>query len=222
MKITIAVANHKGGCGKTSLSMLLSSTLSNETYRVAVVDLDPQGSAGLWSQAGQGQFPAQVVPATADTLKAVLKGLDVDLVILDCPPSSTAPETLAAIDCADLIVVPALPSSLDYWATDALAIAVLLRRPSVPRLVVLNQQNYTNLATELTQVFRQTWTGEKSQADDAGTTVAEHSLGDRIVYREAAARGLGIRQLPGRPNKEALNELDALAVEVLKTAIRAK
>jgi len=221
MKLTVVVANHKGGCGKTSLSLLVASTLASETFRVVVIDLDPQGSAGMWAQAGQGKFPAQVVPATAETLDAVLKALDVDLVIIDCPPSSTAPETLAALDRADLIVVPSLPSTLDYWATDAMNIAALLRRPTVPRLVVLNQQNHTNLAAELTEVFRRTWTGP-SAANDAGITVAQASLGDRTVYREAAARGLGVKQLPGRTNHEAVAELDALAVEILTTAIRAK
>ena len=105
MKLTLPVCNHKGGSGKTTTAMLLAANLSSDTYRVAVVDTDPQASAQLWAQAGEGRFPAHVVGSNADNLPAVLTSLaDYDAVVIDCPPSSTAAETLAAVDVADLVV----------------------------------------------------------------------------------------------------------------------
>lgn len=176
-----------------------------------MVDLDPQASARIWSAAGQGRFPARVVPATADTLATVLAGLgDVDAVLLDCPPSSTAPETLAALDIADLVVVPCGCSPLDYWATEAMHIAVELRRPSVPCLVVLTQTGHTKLSLEMAGHIRTTW------------ATARASLAARTVYREAAVHGMGLRQMPGRTNHEAVTELDPLSVEILTNAIRSK
>jgi len=44
---TIAVANQKGGCGKTITSINLSAFLAREERRVLLVDMDPQGHATL-------------------------------------------------------------------------------------------------------------------------------------------------------------------------------
>jgi chromosome partitioning protein len=210
MQIRIAVANHKGGSGKTSTTMLVAANLGSDLYKVAVVDLDPQGSATLWAQASEGRFPAHVVPAKGDTLANVLKGLkDFDAVLMDCPPSSTAPETLAALQVATLVVIPCGPSPLDYWATDALCNVADLRVPDVPRLVVVNQAANTTLARDMAGHIEKTW------------PTARARLGSRTVYREAAALGLGLRQLPGRANRDAIAELDALSLEILTTAMKA-
>src|SRR3569832_1528317 len=86
----IALASSKGGVGKTTLTMNLAAGLSRRG-RTVVVDADPQQSAG---QSGRVHR----------------------YVVVDCPPSFAAPQTQAALQQADLLLVPMQPSPVDLWA----------------------------------------------------------------------------------------------------------
>ncbi len=82
----VAIANSKGGVGKTSLTTTLAGLSAAAGYRVLVVDLDPQGNAGEdlgYTGRGEGDGGAGTVAAIAAgmplqvTIAEVRDGVDV-------------------------------------------------------------------------------------------------------------------------------------------------
>jgi chromosome partitioning protein len=204
---TIAVANSKGGVGKSTVAMLLAGALS-ANLRTVVADSDPQGTASLWS--GAGTFPAPVVPVTDNALNT-LRALatEFQVVIVDCPPNVDSPLLRAALDAATLLLIPCAPEPADVWATKILLELCRVQYPNLAVRVVLNK---VPVATALS---RDTLAGVTAEE----WPLAKAQLGLRTAYKEAMALGGTIDSVKGKGGRQARDELQALALETVMTAM---
>ena len=123
--VRISVVNTKGGVGKTTTSMMLAMAAHRAGHDVEVWDADPQGSATLWAMTSEDAgepLPFEVRAANVAQLRRVESSgrvPDADMIIIDTPPGDPA-VVQAAIDVADLVVIPTLASGLDIqrvWPT---------------------------------------------------------------------------------------------------------
>ena len=116
----IVVANLKGGTGKTTIAVNLACSLSR-SRDVLLVDADQQGSSLAWAEYDGLPVEVRALPlenprGAQGWQKKVLKEADKLAVVVDCPPHLQG-ATQAAINIADLVVVPVTPSRADVLAT---------------------------------------------------------------------------------------------------------
>jgi chromosome partitioning protein len=112
----VAVANGKGGVGKSTTTVNLAGILG-EGMRVLVVDSDPQESATWWMERSEEPGVVDVVQETDPrTLGRVREVGGYDLVLVDTQPALRAEALRAVIGAADYVVLPSPPATLDIVA----------------------------------------------------------------------------------------------------------
>jgi chromosome partitioning protein len=221
MPIIIAIANQKGGCGKTTTTMNLAGCFHRAKYSVLVVDADPQASATVWSLArGQGSLPFEVRPARQFKWRfAALEQAEEDLVLVDCPPGMTEQDdaakfTRSVLRGADAILVPLRPSTLDFSAAT-----------SFVRYLVREKATETRVAV-LINARRNTLLGRQAQDQAAtlfapieGAIVLNTTIGDRTAITEVSGSGKTI--VDYLPSLAAVSEYVNLTKEIISWLTRA-
>jgi chromosome partitioning protein len=114
MKI-VAIAMQKGGVGKSTLTRSLAVAAVESGLNVLVIDMDTQQSTKQWSDRRESTLPL-VQFATEIDLAKMLSRAEVagcDLVLIDTPPARST-EAPAAVEAADLVLMPCTPDIEAY------------------------------------------------------------------------------------------------------------
>lgn len=205
----VAVVSQKGGAGKTTVVMQMAGGFAEVGRRFAIADLDPQESAMRWSElaeaAGAGIPRAGVVGGgqAADDLRTMARtGC---LVLADCPPSIEHPHTLAALQVADLVLVPVVPSPTDIWssrAVERLILRIQQQRPALRAFLLPNRVQRTRLAGEIVDFMH-----------GFALPVLRAALAQRNAFAESALAGGSVFQL-GKAAESAQQEVRGLVEAV--------
>jgi chromosome partitioning protein len=118
----VAVANLKGGSGKSTVAVHLAGALAERGHRVALLDADPQRTAFLWARRVGLPIRSEreALDSVVEARRAVTRLLGLldshAWVVLDLP-SVIGPAVASALLLGHVVLIPVAPTPLDIEGT---------------------------------------------------------------------------------------------------------
>jgi chromosome partitioning protein len=199
----LALANSKGGVGKSTLAVHLAVWLHEKGRQVAFVDSDVQGSSSAWLQEAAPEIkPIRLL--TPEDVVAQLPQIQAgaDDVIVD-GPAGLSQVTRAILFLSDLAVLPCGPSVLDLRALiDAVDIIKKIKemRQGLSRILIVPNklQSQYRLSKELLQTIK------------AWEMPVGEGLALRQAYADAAGQGTVVWRMSTQSARIATAEMQFL------------
>ncbi len=194
-----AVISQKGGSGKTTISTNLAVEACLAGKRAMIVDTDPQGSSGTWSDIRDKPLPKVITTQPSRLPREIGRAAEngFEVVILDTP-GHTDMSMLTAAQHARLVIIPCRPQVFDL-ASIRMSLDVC-RMAQTPAVIV----------------FSAAPTRGHRPVDSARNLLAREDvpilpamLRQRTAFAHASSYGLGVSEFA--PSSPAAAEARALA-----------
>jgi chromosome partitioning protein len=192
MSYAIAVAQRKGGVGKTTLAVSIAAELHRRFKHVALIDADPQRSASQWAEPGKLRFPVYEIAFAGQTIANWMHELNrvaavYDYVVVDTAPNERA--LGASIAVSSMVLVPCTPSGLDLEAT--------ARTLEIIDMVRTRWRAHLSLIVVPNRVDARTLEGRQLVEELTGFgEVIGPTIGDRSAFVRAFSAGQSVADMP--------------------------
>ncbi len=187
MVIKISVLNPKGGCGKSTISSNLGSSLLIEGYKTLLIDTDPQGTLRDWKSMDIEDIQPQIIIIDRPNLQKdlTLIAQNFDYLIID--GAAKLQDMVAfAVKNSDVVLIPIQPSAADIWACEALIHLIKARQEvtnGLPKaaFIISRQIKNSNLAKDIDETLKQ-----------FSLPIFHSRTTQRVVYSEALSSGKSV------------------------------
>lgn len=182
----LTVGNTKGGVGKSTIACNLAIAAAMDGKKVLLIDADVQASSSGFRASREDDI-IKAMTITTPTLHKDLSDLKqaVDMIIIDAGGRDSN-VFRSAVSAADILLIPCLPSQVDFWAVNDVIEIYNLFKPikKINAYFLLNQiMPNTNLSKEAQEAIK-----EFSEEIDPLNTF----LASRIAYKNAFGAGKSV------------------------------
>jgi chromosome partitioning protein len=198
----IAVASTKGGVGKTTTAVHLAAYLQTLAPTL-LLDGDDTRNATAWSQRGKG-FPFKV----ADEVQAARLARDFTHTVIDTGQRPKQVDLKALCEGCDLLVIPAVPASLD---TDGLVLML-------QALQSIASANYRVLLCKVPPTFEPEGRELRAELTSQGIPLFSVDIPRLKAFEKAAASGVPVYDVKDSRAKRAWEAYEAAGKELLHGA----
>lgn len=199
----IAIANDKGGVGKTTTAVMLATLLAEQAPTLLVDADEKTASATEWAQAGPG-LACDVIAMDA------FEGLNLEAytyLVFDTKAGEDAGDLLALSKAVDLLIVPTKP--------DALSLRALPK--TLAPLIEQGVSNYRVLITDVPPAPSTDGHEARVALMDLNVPVFSRDIRRASAFNKAALAGTRVRDVRGDQRaKLAHMDYELVLKEILK------
>lgn len=198
----LTVLSYKGGVAKTTTAVHLASFL-HKLAPALLLDGDQTRNAMAWNARGAG-FPFRV----AEAEQGVRLGRQYEHIVIDTGQRPVDEDLRAAVQACDLVIVPAVPGTLD---TDGLGKTIAaLNGIAGARYRVLLTRVPPDAAAEVLQL--------RAALVSAGAGVFEGEIPRLKAFERAVDAGVTVDHVNDRQAARAWGAYEAIGEELMKWA----
>jgi chromosome partitioning protein len=200
----ICIANWKGGCGKSTLCMMLAVNLAGQGYRVSVIDADPNQAFATWFRTAESPplSCSSCIDHNEIVAKAYAEAEASDVVLVDTAGFANQ-AAVFGIGAADLVLIPVMPDRNSViearkTARQVESVGQIARR-TIPHRVVLSRWAHKGLSERATL----------ADLADASLPILRQIVPNLTAFQKASFSG-------EMPNKGYIGFLAAQMIEELR------
>ena len=205
----IALANQKGGVGKTTVAVNLAGALAlrkDQAARLVLVDTDPQGSVLQWHAVrGGAPFDVRHIPRPVTVRECRALARHFEITVFDTPPA-LSDIVASVIGIADHVIVPVGPSPLDIWSSRGIVHLIHSSHKKNPKLEARLLVTRRIVGTRVGREAREALVAHR-------LAVLRAEVCQRIAYVEAMIAGMTVCEFA--PQSEATAEVEMLMREIV-------
>ena len=153
----VIIGNQKGGCGKSTLTLLLANYLTQvQKIKVHVIDMDYQQSLSQkYEKAKQleNKEPYEVIPASLEhfpVIRELIKNTDGEVVLIDLPGKLDDDGLIPVFRAADMVLCPFSYDELSFNSTVLFSIVLSKINPEA-RITYIPNRIKANVRYETQQ-----------------------------------------------------------------------